>query len=247
MKGIKSFFDKLSRYAQKFPTQTFIILGILIVTSLLIYDFYNGMAPKDLIENITASVIEVFFLGLFVVGYNELSKRKKDIDKFRSEIFSYLPWQEKEATYRLVGLIRSLNKLKATKIYLSRGFLKEAHLVFADLKGCTLSYANLEKAILAVANLELANLRRANLKNAILVMASLKGANLKAANLCFANLEGSELEMVDLEGAFVDTENWIAKLKDWKCNGIEDIEKGYYIEKFIKNNKIVYRIRQKAN
>lgn len=73
----KDYYDKLTRYSQKHPTLSFIFLGALLVTSLLIYNFYHGMTIRGLLKDITVPVTTMFLVGLFVVGYIELSKRKK--------------------------------------------------------------------------------------------------------------------------------------------------------------------------
>lgn len=89
-----SFDNRLLRFAQKYPGVMFILIGLVIVAPLLIYDFKEEMTVSDLSESITASIIEVFFLSFFIIGYNELSNRKKDIERFKGEIDSYRPWQE---------------------------------------------------------------------------------------------------------------------------------------------------------
>jgi len=43
----------------------------------------------------------------------------------------------------------------------------------------------------------------------------------------------------------IDRPDWIARLKDWKCTGVEDIEKKYEVITEKKGEKPVYRMREK--
>ncbi|HEY9882273.1 MAG TPA: pentapeptide repeat-containing protein [Thermosynechococcaceae cyanobacterium] len=83
-------------------------------------------------------------------------------------------------------------KLLATK-QCSGCELRNAGLVYADLRGADLSQADLTRA-----NLSQANLQGADLRGAILVGASLSGANLTEAKL-----DGANLNAVDLRHAYM--------------------------------------------
>jgi len=79
--------------SQKYPEYTFIVIGILILTPFLIYDYTHGVEFNDFMVNLQGSVIEVFFLDLLVVVYDILSSRKDAIERYQDEIASFLPWK----------------------------------------------------------------------------------------------------------------------------------------------------------
>ena len=211
-------FRQLVRFSQEYPWLIFILAGIIIAIPFALYDYKNGIDLKDLSVNIQSSIFEVFILGLFVVFYNKLSSRKEAIERFQDEISSYLSWKEPEATYRIVGLIRSLNKLGIGKIFLRQAHLEKANLEETNLEGTNLEESNLKEANLEGANLKGANLLMAQLEEANLEMAHLEeatlwGANLKGANMACAHLEEANLGDAILSGAYLGGGTW--KDRNW--------------------------------
>jgi len=209
-------FRRLYRLAQEYPGLSFATAGVVIAIPFGIYDYYNNITFRELSVNIQSSVFEVFFLGLLVVGYNKLSSRKEAIERYKEEIASYIPWMEPEATYRIVGLIRSLNKLNVTDINLRFAFLPKANFYNIHLEGAKLDDVHLEEARLGGGHfegaslsgtyLQDASLEEACLKGACLVGAQLQGANLRSAQLQGANLKNAQLQRawlirVQLQGA----------------------------------------------
>ena len=185
----------------KYPASVIIIPGIAVVIFCLIMDYKKGVESKDLYGNLTASAIEVFGLGAIIMIYNKLSERKNTIKRYKEEIDSYRPWKEEEATYRICGLVKSLNNMNDSKIDLSSCYLIKASLSKANLQGANLNRANLTEANLSEANLSEANLLFAKLIGANLEKAILKGADLTRANLTGAKLNGTGLSQVKLQEA----------------------------------------------
>jgi hypothetical protein len=133
-----------------------VIIGVLILLPLILYDIKNGISLKDFLNNLTASAIEVFILGLIILVYNKLNERKDIIRRYKEEIDGYRPWKEDEATYRICGLVRNLNNHNVSDIDLSDCYLPNAPLRKAQLQGANLGRANLFRA-----NLQGADLREA--------------------------------------------------------------------------------------
>ena len=131
--------------------------------------------------------------------------------------------------------------------------LQEATLISADLQSVDASWANLNKANFSAAtlnkallksaqlrqtNLQDAGLQRVNFNGALLEEANLDGAdllsvmmnrtNLSSANLTGVNLLTSTLTDVIFSNAVV-SQDWFAKLKEWKVNGSLQIEERYRI------------------
>jgi hypothetical protein len=218
---------------QNHPELTFIVAG---VVTFIIVLFFPWLTTNDALrQNLLSSTLEVFFLGLFVIIYNKLRERKETIKKHRGEIISYLPWTEPEATYRIIGLINALTRLNVTDIYLAEAHLKGANLYGAHLEGADLFKAHLEGADLVGAHLEGADLYGAHLEGADLFRAYLEGAD----------LQGAHLEGADLRGVYVDILEWIEKLKELECTGVEEIEAKCFVSQEEEEGKVVFRIREK--
>ncbi len=200
---------------------------------------------------------DVFLLGLIFSIFMQRYQRKQDIKRWQEEIDDYRGWDEKEATHRIVGNIRRLNKMGVKNVNLRRCYLAKAYLLEIDLEGADLTGANLEGADLRLANLENANFNESLLQNARLDRANLKNtsfghSHLESASLTDTNLEGSgfnkahlagayfmgatNLEEADfsfsyLEGAHFDSIEWLDKLqkKDAEKKGVKLFLK-YYAE-----------------
>lgn len=183
-------------------------------------------------ENILVEAHGLFF-DLFVFGviltlYENFRDKKDRMERYREEIEDYCGWNEKEAVFRVVGIIKRLNREGQTSINLQKCYLEGASLRKASLAGADLSQANLKNAVLSQADLSKANLAR---------------TNLAGANLSGANLQGANLLNAILTGAKVESHEWLANLKRMQVEGAEEIEAKYGVE-FVEEG--VYRIIEKS-
>ena len=126
-------------------------------------------------------LFDLLVIGVFILWLNRLGERRQTIQRYREEIEDYLGWNEKEATYRIVGNIRRLNRESVSDIALSQAYLQGAKLGGADLHKADLWGANLHGAILLATDLCEADLIGANLRGANLHGAGLRGAKLGGA------------------------------------------------------------------
>ena len=182
-----------------------VFLGAALVVVPLSLPFYLS-DRANFLENIAAEahgmVFDLLVIGWFMLWLNRLAERRIRTDRYREEIDDYLGWHSPEATHRIAGNIRRLNRngirreLKLTEAYLEGANLAGAYLEGADLWGANLRAAGLHGARLSEANLAGADLKRADLERAVLTRADLRGANLTEADL-----ERAFLEDADLRGA----------------------------------------------
>ncbi len=153
------------------------------------------------------TVFDLLIIGWFLLWINRLAERRVRNNRYREEIDDYLGWKSQEATHRIAGNIRRLNrngvkeKMRLTEAHLYGANLAGASLEEADLWGANLEGAILRDAVLVSANLAGANLEGADLERADLRGADLRGAALKEADLERANLVGTDLRAVSLTSA----------------------------------------------
>lgn len=184
-----------------------VFLGAALVVVPLSLPFYLS-DTANFLENIAAEahgmVFDLLVIGWFMLWLNRLAERRLRTNRYREEIDDYLGWHSPEATHRIAGNVRRLNRngirkgLKLTEAYLKGANLAGAHLEHADLWGANLRSAGLHGALLSHANLAGADLQSADLERAILT-----GADLRGANLTEADLERAFLEDADLRGAIL--------------------------------------------
>lgn len=157
-------------------------------------------------ENIVAEAHGVLFdlliIGWFLLWLNKIAERRIRNNRYREEIEDYLGWRSPEATLRIVGNIRRLNR-GATKsdFRLTEAYLEGAKLGSVNLAGSDLWGAHLDNASLRESNLDGVNLAGASLEGADLERASLVDADLRGANLNESDLERATLTRADLRGA----------------------------------------------
>ncbi len=198
-----SFLPKIRKLSAEKPifwsVLVFVIAAVLVgLLSLLFYgtEFYEKYLLKA-----QGMLLELLILGAFVYWLNWLGERQRTIKRYLEEIKDYSEWLEPDATYRIVGNIKRLNREGVTQINLEGACLKGAFLWEANLAGANLKGTNLEGALLVKANLRGAILENANLKEASLSKADLTGASLWEAELCDAFLGKANLTEANLRGA----------------------------------------------
>ena len=215
----------------------FVVATIVVIrlTIIKVKSAYDAMFIRDILVEAHGMLFDIFIIGTLIFALHKLVERRLEkrhnIQRWQEEIDDFRGWDEKEATFKIVGNIRRLNRNGITKIDLYGCFLKQAFLMGTDLRGAALDRANLRGADLGGADLRGADLggtdlrgaaldranlygvilRGANLKEAILVRANLLEADLRRTNLgkanlveadlCGSNLYGADLRGADLEGA----------------------------------------------
>lgn len=173
---------------------------------------------RGFVANILAEahgmLFDLLIIGCVLLWLNRLAERRIENNRYSEEIEDFLGWKSPEATHRIAGNIRRLNRNGvAEKMRLTEAYLKGANLVgvvldHADLWGANLEQAKLGGAKLRHAHMGGADLEEADLEHADATGADLRGANLKSAdleraNLAEANLGGADLDRADLQFAIL--------------------------------------------
>ncbi|MFN0214703.1 MAG: pentapeptide repeat-containing protein [Saprospiraceae bacterium] len=219
----------------------FFLLTVLLCGGLLcLIGIQRGKFDMDgLLTEANGMVFDLLVFAVLLSIYEKLREKRDKIERLHEEIDDYQGWEQPEATYRIVGAVRRLNKLEVTEIDLSSCFLEGA-----NLRGAKLQNANLEKAKLQGAELSDAKLQDAKLARAYFLEtkpqgASLLGADFDSAYILDATLTGADLREATftntdfsdstLQGAIV-SKNWFDKLEEEKVIGREEIKQKYIID-----------------
>ena len=195
----KSIWDKIPKIVR---TPIFVLIfafPIWVIFAVFIKRFFNTFGEGLLIETF-GMLLDVLVIGIIILWLNEIRDKKRrrelEIQRYQEEIDDFRGWDDKEATFRIIGIIKRLNKRGVTEIDLRDCYLVDARLISSRLQGADLSNANLEGADLSESNLQGADLRRANFKGAYL-----NSVNLQKTNLLWANLQATSLFNANLLGA----------------------------------------------
>jgi len=232
-----SLFSKILSLATS-PWGYYIIITFSLVVAVLAIDrkyfIFTNTDYKNIWLNIHASIFEVFILGLVIIIFNDLSAKRKIINKYLKEIEDIKQANPQNAAKKIIVLVFKLIRAGKSRIdlnstHLIRVILTRAALKRVNFMDANLSNATLRKAILVKANFRNAILVNTNFRYSNLIKADLTSANLTGADLRFAKFYRTNLEGVILDGAFVDGLDWLMQLKEKKCYGWEEIDQKYQV------------------
>jgi hypothetical protein len=166
---------------------------ILIITELIVLLVVSQWKPfhydyffDDILSHVIGLLFDVIIVIFLFALINTVSEKRQRIERYKEEIEDFREWNNEEASFRLRGLIKRINKEKVSRLNLVK--------------------ANLSKRELINANLQKADLSEANLTGAYLFWASLTGANLSEANLSGANLSKAIIELYQLKYVHLSSE-----------------------------------------
>jgi len=201
------------------PARFFLLAALLWGGFMCLISIKRGKFDLDgFLVEANGMVFDLLVFGVLLSIYEALREKRDKIERLHEEIYDYRGWDEKEATFRIVGAVKRLNKLGVSKIDLHRCFLKKADLQGVNLYKANLEEANLEEAKLGGINLEEANLADAQIKDTILANANLKNAILDVA----------DSSNVDFYQAIVG-KDWFEKLEKWGWD-VKAMKKDYLID-----------------
>ncbi len=186
-----------------------IILIPLVSLSLRIYD-------KEGIENILIEahgmLFDIIVLGIIFGIVNRKTRRIQDIKRYKEELDDYRGWDDKEARFRIVGIIKRLAKVNVKKIDLIKCYLEGAEFTYLKLHKSDLSEANLSNTYFWYADFTKsrfiltnfhkthineslfceANLHCVDFTEAVLLNTNFMKANLVDVNFTNANLNNAD-------------------------------------------------------
>jgi hypothetical protein len=244
------------------PARFFLVALALTLAIMIPLDFHllQSEDRKWLWIEAHSLLFDLLVFGLILLGYTaaknqweksrqEEKDRQQRVARHQHDIDDFRAWPEKEATLRIVGAIKRLNREGVSAINLSECHLLEATLLETNLAGANLRKANLAGAKLWRSNLKEAKLIEANLREAALWGADLRGADLWKADLRDSDLRGALLQdayLADaqLEGASVHSAEWLSMLNHWNVKGAEYLADDYYLEP--KETFSTFVLRKKA-
>jgi len=209
-------FESLRKFIREVPEKQILTSGLVLsVLTILVVSLSIPFYLEDFevfYENILIEahgmLFDLLIIGILLVWLNKNGEKQLRIKRYSEEIDDYRHWKSEEATYKIIGNIKRLNKDKITQIELYNGYLKSANLNYVDLTGSNMNYVVLEDATLINSMLNKVRLNQANLHNAKLNKAELRGsflggANCEGASMIKCDLENAQLIKTNLKGAFL--------------------------------------------
>ncbi|MFN0048366.1 MAG: pentapeptide repeat-containing protein [Cytophagales bacterium] len=190
-------------------TTTIVLVLVSVVIFTLSYPHYNGHVNyfyENLLVEAHGMIFDLLVIGILLVWLNKVGEKRLRVRRYQEEIDDFRHWINDEASFRIAGDVKRLNKDGLFTIDLYNCHLKNVNLNYVNLTGSNMNYVNLEDSSLQNSILTNVRLNQANLQNVKLQGAKLKNAQLSGANLQFstpikADLSGANLIKAKLKGA----------------------------------------------
>jgi BTB/POZ domain-containing protein KCTD9 len=208
--------EKVEKFVREVPEQPLLTSGIVlffltvIIVSLSASFYINDreLFYENILIEAHGMLFDLLIIGILLVWLNKNGEKQIRIKRFMEEIDDYRHWKSEEASYKIIGNIKRLNKDKITQIELYNTYLKNANLNYVDLTGSNMNYVVLDEGSLINAMLNKVRLNQASLKNAKLNKTEMKsaflgGANCEGASMIKCDLENAQLIKTNLRAAFM--------------------------------------------
>ncbi len=213
--------NSLKKFLKEIPEKPLITTAlVLVVLSILIFSLSFPFYRNDMelfYENILIEahgmLFDLLIIGILLVWLNKNGERQIRIKRYAEEIDDYRHWKSEEASYKIIGNIKRLNKDRITQIDLFNSYLKNANLNYVDLTGSNMNYvvlddASMVNAILCRVRLNQASLKAAKLNKVDFRGAFLSGANCENASMIKGDFENAQLIKTNMRNAFLMDTNF---------------------------------------
>jgi len=190
-------------------TTTIVLVLVSVIVFSLSLPHYNGHVNyfyENLLVEAHGMIFDLLVIGILLVWLNKVGEKRLRVRRHQEEIDDFRHWINDEASFRIAGDIKRLNKDGIFTMDLYNCHLRNVNLNYVVLTSSNMNYINLEDSSLQNASMANVRLNQANLQNVKLQGAKMKNAQLSGANLQFstpikADLTGANLIKAKLNGA----------------------------------------------
>lgn len=102
------------------------LVMIILIQFIVVPTYYPDNKYNELYQGIIVEAFgfmaDILLFGIFITLYENFLKKKESITRYLEEIEDYRGWSEKEASYRIFGLLKRLFQLNKFDIDLSHCF-----------------------------------------------------------------------------------------------------------------------------
>jgi uncharacterized protein YjbI with pentapeptide repeats len=192
-----SFVHKVNSITERqLLTTSIVLFFVSMLVILLSFPHYIGKDNhfyENLLVEAHGMIFDLLIIGLLLVWLNKIGEKRIRIKRHQEEIDDFRHWINEEASFRIAGDIKRLNKDDVFNLELFNCNLKNVNLNNVNLTGSNMNNIQLEDTTMQNAILEGVRLNQGNLQNAKLQKAKLKNAQLSGANMQFTTLIKADL------------------------------------------------------
>lgn len=111
-----------------------ILLGFCI--GLYLFGYLKDLNTNDLIDyknnvnvELFGNLVDIIIFGILFYALQKFFQKDEKIQQLREQLDDFRDWDEKEAGYRIIGILKRLNRLGIENVNLSRCHFKELNIV----------------------------------------------------------------------------------------------------------------------
>ncbi len=120
------FSDDNSIESKKVYFFCFVLFIVILIQFTFVRNYSNySDVPQGIMIEAFGFIADIFLFGIAITIYEIVWRKKETIIRYIEELEDYRGWNEKEASYRVFGLIKRLHKLKKIDIDLSNCYFEE--------------------------------------------------------------------------------------------------------------------------
>lgn len=227
------------------PISFYIISGLVLLGIIGYLDskWLEWSNKSDVLVEAHGLLFDILLFGILFLIFNKVIEKRQDIKRYQENIDDLKGWHETEATFKIVGNLKRLIKLKAKDInlancYLHSGYMSGLNLQIVEFSSSVLDeaifqFSYLTKSILSKSSISFTNFNYCDLSNAIFKEVEGNEAKFKGAKMNKIDLEGATIEEGDF--SFVELNPTWAEYDELKA---ELLTKSYLTEPDLANNLV---------
>lgn len=140
--------DWLIKHPSRFFLVALLAISLLLVVIDIVVGFNQASDWRGVLTEAHGMWLDIFVLGLLLTVYESLRNKKENIERYLEELDDYSHWNEEEAFYRSMGIIKRLTKLLYHEIDLYYLFLSKSNLNNILFKNNTIEGNNFDYSII---------------------------------------------------------------------------------------------------
>lgn len=180
-------------------TTAIVLAFVAVVVFFLSFDHYfsnDNYFLVNLLSEAHGMLFDLLIIGILLVWLNKIGEKRLRVRRYLEEIDDFRHWVNEEASFRIAGNVKRLNKDKVFVIDLYNCYLRNVNLNNVDLSGSNMNYVNLEESSLQNSIFKDARMNQANMNHC-----KLQKTNFQGAQVSGANFSSTTLLKADFRGA----------------------------------------------
>jgi hypothetical protein len=173
-------------------------------------------------------VLDLLVLGIVLTLYEHFTEKKNKIERYKEEIDDLRFWRSEEAMFRIIGIVKRLNKLGVKELDLSHCQFKNFP-PFKDMTYWKFQCSSFINSHFIDIKLNGSNFFDSNIKNSYFIHSDLTACDFSLCILENVAFEQCVMNNVNFTNAYIENRNWFFVLENNENIGIDLLKQRFKI------------------